>query len=137
MPERAAYPAVLAPATLAEYVRLQNMRLPRLASLLARVQSWTSRAVTADTTITGADDLVVVDTTGGNITVTLPSARESYGQCVAIKKWVAGNTMTLDATGAGQIDGANTLAITTAKQPVVLVAAKIAEPATYGWVRLT
>lgn len=137
MAERASYSPVASPGSLEEYVRLQNTRLPRLATLLARVQRSNSRVVTAATTIVESDDLVIVDTTGGNITVNLPDAEQSFGQVVAVKKWVAGNTMTLDAAGTDLIDGAGTLAVTTAKQTVILQAAKTAEPATFGWARLT
>lgn len=137
MPERASYSPVAAPGSLEEYVRLQNTRLPRLATLLARVQRANSRVVTADTTIVESDDLVIADTTSGSVTVNLPDAEQSFGQVVAVKKWVAGNTMTLDAAGTDLIDGAGTLAVTTAKQTVILQAAKTAEPATFGWARLT
>ena len=136
MAEAAAYPWVAPPATLAEYVQLQNVRLARLAGQLDRVQRLRHRITTAATTLTEADDVLLVDTTGGNRTVTLPDAASVPGHEYVVKKWVAANTMTVAAAGADLIDGSASVATTT-QYAVIRVASILTATGTWGWVRTT
>lgn len=93
-------------------IRLLNARMKGLEAelgSLSRVGA-TTRAVTAATTITAADALVLVDTTSGAVTVTLPVAAVSAGKRYTVKKTNAGaNNVTLDGNGAETIDGAATV----------------------------
>lgn len=57
--------------------------------------------------------LVVVDTTAGSVTLTLPTAASAIGHRVDIKKVTSAHTLTVDADGAETIDGAATLSWTT------------------------
>ena len=67
--------------------------------------------VTVSTAIGPADGFVLVDTTGGNITITLPDATTVLGREFAVKRSTAGvNTLTVTAT-SGNIDGAATFTI--------------------------
>ena len=68
-------------------------------------------SVTADYTA-GRESVILVDTTGGNITVTLPLSSHIYGWRWTVKKIAAGNTLTVAATSPDTIDGASTVAWT-------------------------
>lgn len=88
--------------------------LKRLENVLGRTAQYGStRTTTSATTLMDSDDLLLVNTTGGNITVTLPLVASNLGRRFAVKKIAAGNTLTLDGNGSEQIDGAATLAWTT------------------------
>jgi hypothetical protein len=65
--------------------------------------------------------LVQVDTSAGNVTLTLPPALAVRGFEIKIKKMTAANTVTVDGDGAETIDGAATLAWTTQYQSFTLV----------------
>lgn len=112
MPERAAYVPIqpTQTTTLGQYAGLQNPRLQRLAEQLGRVQALAVRTTTTATTLTAGDDVLLVDTTAGNLTITLPAASTHRGHAFTVKKTVAANTLTLDGAGAETIDGAATLA---------------------------
>lgn len=107
--ERAAYIPVHPGVQLPEYVGLQNERLQRLATLLAREQESRRRTVTADGTFTEGEDVLLVDTTGGNIATTFPLASLMLGHQITIVKTVAANTATGTATGSDTITPALSL----------------------------
>jgi hypothetical protein len=65
--------------------------------------------------------LVKADTSGGNVTVTLPPASAVSGYEVKVKKMTAANTLTLDGDGSETIDGAATLAWTVQYQAFTVV----------------
>jgi len=65
--------------------------------------------------------LVKADTSGGNVTVTLPPAAAVTGYEVKVKKMTAANTLTLDGDGSETIDGAATLAWTVQYQAFTVV----------------
>lgn len=117
--EDAAYPTVAPGLSLDRYIALHNQRLPRMAQQLARTQRWNVRTTTASTTLTEADDLLLCDSTGGNITVTVPAAAGNRGKVFMVKKLVAANTVTIDP--ADNIDGAASLAFTTQWQSYTFV----------------
>lgn len=70
-------------------------------------------AKSANFTVGDADDVLVVDTTAGSVVATLPAAAANAGKVVTVVKKVAANTLTLQGSGAENINGANTLAVTT------------------------
>jgi hypothetical protein len=80
---------------------------------------------------TAQRELVLVNTTAGNVTVTLPTAASRANQSQVYKKIAAGNTMTLDGAGTETIDGALTLAVTTLNQAVEVMSDGT------KWLRLT
>lgn len=137
MPERASYTPITPPATLAEYVALQNPRLARLAQHVAHLQTPGHRIVTAAATLTEADDVVLCNSTGGSFAVTLPLASSVPNQNYRIKKTVAANTVTITPSGSDTIDGAATLAVTTQWQTTWLRSVITATPATWSWVNLS
>lgn len=58
---------------------------------------------------TVADDVILVDATGGAVTIELPPVATATGKQLAIKKIdVSGNVVTVDASGGDLIDGAAT-----------------------------
>lgn len=67
-------------------------------------------AISADYTLTS--NSIVVDTSGGNVTVTLPPAVSVINQLYMFKKTSASNTLTINPNGSEQIDSAATLAVT-------------------------
>jgi|15BtaG_2_1085339.scaffolds.fasta_scaffold00270_7 hypothetical protein len=70
---------------------------------------------TADYTALTSDDIILVDTSSGGVTITLPDATktESLGQQLVIKSVDATNTVTIDGHSAQTIDGSATLEIST------------------------
>ena len=61
------------------------------------------RTISANATLTAADYTVRVDTTSGNVTVTLPTGSTYQGIIYQIKKVAAANTVTISSTS--NIDG--------------------------------
>ena len=91
-----------------------------------RVQPFTrTKSITSNYTVVLADAgwLIVVDTTGGNITVSLPAvATAGDGFVVTLKRVTAGaNTLTIDPSGAETVEGAATLLMPTQYTSVMLV----------------
>lgn len=76
--------------------------------------------LTASSSISPFAGLVLVNTTSGSVTVTLPPAANCKGRIYQFKKTVAANTVTLDPDGSETIDGAATLAWTTQYQSYTL-----------------
>ena len=66
--------------------------------------------------------LVLVDTTAGNVTLTLPPANTVPGFRIECKKLTAANTLIVDGAGSETIDGSATLAWTTQYQSYSLIA---------------
>lgn len=64
-----------------------------------------ARTITGDTTGTVDDGLVLVNTTSGNVSYTLPPAAEMIGHTLTIKKTVAANILTYIAADGENIDG--------------------------------
>jgi len=101
-------------------------------------------AVTADTTrkplnvvgatfnitLTVANDLVLVDATGGNITVTLPSATIQPGKQIDIKKIdSSANIVTIATDGSETIDGTSTAVLSSQHDSVT-----VASDASNWWI---
>lgn len=59
---------------------------------------------------------VLVTTSGGNVTLTLPACQTVPGFRLEVKKMTAANTLTVDGAASETIDGATTLAWTTQYQ---------------------
>lgn len=102
-----------------QYVGRQvRAMVTQLEGLFARVTVDTGSpafAVTANYTVTASDELLLVDTTAGSLTVTLPLIGETMiaGKFeVSIKKATAGNVLTILPTGADLIDDELSVIIT-------------------------
>ena len=94
-----------------------------------------SRLVTASTTIVDSDELLLVATAGGAVTVSLPDASTVLGRRFTIKKMDAhANLVTLDGFSTQTIDGAATLAWNTQYLAYSIQAVMTASPATCNWV---
>lgn len=64
---------------------------------------------TSAQTLTTANDVVLVDATSGDLTITLPTAVGNEGKIFKIKKTdTSNNVITIDGNGSEQIDGAAT-----------------------------
>lgn len=78
-------------------------------------------AVTSNYTLLTTDTTLFVNTTGGNVTVTLLPAAGFLNRRLAIKRLTAGaNTLTVAADGAELIDGSGTLSLPTQYDSVIL-----------------
>lgn len=108
----------------------------RVLDLIRRLQRVQSRIVSSATTLTAGDDLVLVDTSGGSVTITLPPAQQHPNKKFEVKKTSASNTLTVQRSGSDLIDGASTKAWTTNNQVYGFVSAITTAPATWGWVVL-
>ena len=81
-------------------------RQPSHDTLVGIQQTENVKTVTANYIVASIDDYLLVDTTSGNVTLTLPKAKN--GRLLFFKKIVAANSMILSANGSDKIDGAST-----------------------------
>lgn len=73
-------------------------------------QTQSIRTVNANTTLTATDFGIRVNTTAGNVTITLPTGAAYQGMIYNIKKIAAANTLVI--ASAHNIDGQSSLNIT-------------------------
>lgn len=94
------------------------------------------RRVTTAVTLVDADGLVLVDCTGGGVTITLPPASAgNRGRRWAIKKVDStANNVTIAAASGDTIDGSTTQAWNTQWHTVWVLCALTDPPGTYNWV---
>lgn len=100
---------------------LPSVTTPTTADLFAVVQSGTTSqmtrgnlakkvveatAKTANYTLLVSDEYIPVDSTSGNITISVPTAIGNTGKTWIIKKTVAANHVDIDPDGSETIDGA-------------------------------
>jgi len=89
-----------------------------LEGILAKIIIDTTQgaySVTTDQTLGADDDTVLVDTTAGDVTITLPeisTAMVKLKREYAVVKPVAANTVYVDTTGADTIVGASSAVVT-------------------------
>lgn len=70
----------------------------------------------ADYTMVDIDQVIVVDATGGNKTITLLTAAGREGRRIGVKKTdSSANSVTIDAEGSQKLDGFSTVALTSNK----------------------
>lgn len=130
--------AVWEPVPDGDWNRL-NDQLERQADQVARVQRNRRKRITASLTLSAIDyslyDTLLVDSTSGNITITLPPAVKVAGMPMLVKKLVAANTITLDADGSELIDGSATFAFTDINWAIEIEPGTDGQsPPTYGWI---
>ena len=95
------------------------------------------RRITAATTLLPNDRLLLVDTSGGVLTVTLGAARTYPIQPYRVKLIAGANNVTLDADGTENIyttAGAGTLVWNTTGTSYTIIPCIVAAPNTWGWV---
>lgn len=86
---------------------VMNIQMPINDAVLQSVTK------TANYSVTTSDRLVYGDTSGGNVTLTLPAAASVTPNTVySFQKTSASNTLTLDGNSSETIDGATTQALT-------------------------
>lgn len=97
--------------------------IAQIIEVIRRVLRPDSRTATATGTITLGNDLILVNTTSGAVTLTLPKLDTAYGKIFTIKKTNAGaNNVTVDGFASETIDGAATLVWNTQYQTYRLFA---------------
>lgn len=76
-----------------------------LGNIQAGIAKATSRTVTTNWTATNGDGLILIDTTSGNVTVTLPDPEAVRDMVLTVKRITAGgNTATIVGTVDGAVD---------------------------------
>jgi hypothetical protein len=97
---------------------LMRAFMRQLENALSLVQTFTGAAykeISADYTVLAVDSLLYVDTTGGNVIITLPLVSQNNVNDrfeIIIKKKVAANTITINKTGTDTVDGGSSLTLT-------------------------
>lgn len=77
---------------------------------------------TADYTAVSTDSVILVDATGGAVTITLPTAVGISGKAFYIKRLNAGaNTVTVDANAAETVDDGLTAVLTVQYEAITIV----------------
>ena len=71
------------------------------------------RSVTANTTLGNADDVVLVDASGGAVTITLPPAATATKEFCIKKIDTSGFVVTVDGDGSETIDNGTTVLLAT------------------------
>lgn len=104
-----------------------------LRSVDANINTYSTRVVSGSGDLTPEDDTILVDTSGGSVTLALPPAADMRDRCLTVKKMDAANTVTLTPDGSETIDGAATLAWATQYAAYTLQAVTLPSGAT-GWV---
>ena len=100
--------------------RLQSQEQPRygISALHKR-----SRSVSAATVLSPEEDVLLVDCSGGGVTVTLMPLVDVQGRVFRIKQSDGGaNNITLDGDGTENIDGATTKVTSIAYESLTIVA---------------
>lgn len=94
-----------------DWPRLVARTVNNLLGRIGPVERLAGRVVTATTTLTDDDRVVLVNASAAAVTINLPAATD--GRQYTVKKVdSSSNAVTLDGAGSEKIDGANTLAIT-------------------------
>ena len=82
---------------------------------------WGARTITASTTATLSDVVLLANTTAGNVAVTLPLASSATGKVYILKKVSSdANTASFARAGSDTIDGATSVGFTGYMQSVML-----------------
>jgi hypothetical protein len=68
---------------------------------------------TGDTTLTDSHDIVLVDASGGAVTITLPPAADGYKEYTIKVIDTSSNLVTIDGDGSEEIDGSTSITLTT------------------------
>ena len=120
------------PTSLRDVVEVVK-RLRDLQGRLGRTPVYgASRIVTANTSVVDSDDLLLVATAGGAVTVTLPDASKNLGRRFTVKKTDASaNNVVIDATEL--IDGAGNVTFNTQWTSYTVQSVVTAAPATFGY----
>lgn len=99
--------------------------VPTTAAVKDYVDSATSVGISVATktgnhTITTADDVILADTSSGNVTITLPDA-DGITKMFTIKKIASENTLNINTTDSQTIDGSTSVAITVRYESISVV----------------
>lgn len=69
------------------------------------------RRLTSDASLSSTDGTVLVDTTAGAVTATLPFAREYPGMRITVRKDAGANTLTLAARAGDTVNGSASVTV--------------------------
>lgn len=132
--EQANWEQVKTDTPLDRLIGMLNLRMQRLMNLLQRLQRRNTRRVTAATSLTEADDILLVDTTSGGVTVTLPLAAQTPKVRFTVKKVSSdGNTVTIARSGSDTIDYGTSTSWSSSMMARDFESCIVTSPATWGW----
>lgn len=96
-------------------------RVEQLFEVIRRLLA-TPKTVAASTTLLATHTTVLVDATGGAVTITLPPVSQHPSRVYTIKKVdVSANAVTVTANAAETIDGSNTYSLATQWKSVTVI----------------
>lgn len=78
-------------------------------------------SITSDYSANTINEVILADTSGGDITVTLPPAADFNRYTLHVKKMTAANMLTIDGNGSETIDGSTTAVLVTQYDCLTLV----------------
>jgi hypothetical protein len=79
------------------------------------------RTITTDYVVTNFDRMIFVDTTGGTITIYLPSATTTAGREFIIQKSVAANSVTIQAYTGETVQGSGAIGLSGLRDTITLI----------------
>jgi len=101
-----------------DFSNRQEDKFPSRDSRVWQDSQETIRYVTASTTVSPDDDYILVDSTGGIVTVTLPDA--TTHRKITVIKTAGGSNVVIAPVGTDTINGAATYTITSSYTPMRL-----------------
>lgn len=101
-----------------DYAARQEDKFPSRDSRIWQDSQEKETSVTADYTVTGEDDYILVDTTAGVVEVTLPDAISR--RKITIIRTAGANNVTLTPVGTDTIDGSASKTISSSYAPARL-----------------
>ena len=78
----------------------------------------TTKTISTNYSVTADDDYLLVDTTSGSVTITLPSA--ASGRKLTVQRIAGANNVILETSGADTIDGATTFTVSDTRRSVTI-----------------
>lgn len=91
----------------------QNTTIKDKLDIILKILMDNIRTVSSNTTLTTTDDIVLVNASSGNITISLPSSSTASGKFYIIKKIdSSSNIVTIDPYSSETIDGKSTYDLT-------------------------
>ena len=79
------------------------------------------RTITTDYVVTNFDRMIFADTTGGTITIYLPSATTTAGREFVIQKSVAANSVTIQAYTGETVEGSGAIGLSGIRNTITLI----------------
>lgn len=113
--------SVVASVSPSGQIYCQSIKFSGDNSVQTRAYSESYRNISSSSSILITDDVVFIDTSGGNITLTMPTAVNNGGKKIIIKRKNGSNNLTVSTSSGQTIDGSSSITIPYNYQSVTLV----------------